>query len=73
MEYTKHFLNAHDVAEYMDVSEAMAYKIIRKLNDQLDKRGYITVSGKISKAYFEEKIYGADVVVRKEAQAHVSV
>ena len=61
MEYTKHFLNAHDVAEYMDISVPKAYEIIRRLNDQLDKKGFITVSGKISRIFFEERVYGATV------------
>ena len=55
----KRFLNASDVSEYMGISIPMAYKIIRKLNDELIAQGYITVSGKISRTYFEQKVYGA--------------
>ena len=54
----KLFLNAKDVAEIMDVSVSMAYKIIKKLNAELKEKGCITVSGKISRKYFEEKVYG---------------
>lgn len=54
----KNFLNAHDVSEYMDVSIPTAYKIIRQLNDELKASGYITVAGKVSRAYFEKKTYG---------------
>ena len=54
----KRFLNVNDVALFMDVSVANAYKIIRQLNDELGAAGYITVAGKINRAYFEEKIYG---------------
>ena len=54
----KGFLNVNDVAEYMDVSIPMAYKIIRKLNGELSESGYITVAGKVSRKYFEEKTYG---------------
>lgn len=54
----KRFLNANDVASYMDISVAKAYKIIRNLNDELSAQGYITVAGKVSRAYFEKKIYG---------------
>jgi hypothetical protein len=39
----------------------MAYKIIRQLNDELAKQGYITIAGKVSKAFFEQKVYGATV------------
>lgn len=54
----KRFLNASDVAEFMGISVPMAYKIIRRLNDELSSQGYITVSGKVSRCYFEQKVYG---------------
>ena len=54
----KRFLNAQDVAEFMGISVPMAYKIIRRLNDELVAAGYITVSGRISRTYFEKKVYG---------------
>lgn len=55
----KRFLNVDDVAEYMCVSIPMAYKIIRRLNDELSNQGFITVSGRVSRAYFEQKVFGA--------------
>ena len=55
----KRFLNVDDVAEYMCVSIPMAYKIIRRLNDELSHQGFITVSGRVSRAYFEQKVFGA--------------
>ena len=54
----KRFLNANDVAEFMDVSIPMAYKIIRRLNDELVAKGYLVVCGKVSRSYFEQKVYG---------------
>ena len=54
----KNFLSAADVAEYMGVSIPMAYKIIRKLNDELKEQGYITVSGKVNRLFFEKKVNG---------------
>lgn len=53
----KNFLTARDVAEVMDISIATAYKIIQKLNEELKNQGYITVAGKVSRTYFEEKIH----------------
>lgn len=58
MKTGKNFLNASDVSEYMDISKPMAYKIIRKLNDELKAQGFITVAGKINRLYFEQKING---------------
>lgn len=42
----KNYLTASDVSEYMGISIPMAYKIIRRLNDELKSNGYITISGK---------------------------
>ena len=53
----KNFLTASDVAEFMGISIPMAYKVIRRLNDELKAQGYITISGKVSRPYFEKKIY----------------
>lgn len=54
----KMFLNANDVSKYMSISVPMAYKIIRKLNNELEANGYITIAGKVNKRFFESKIYG---------------
>ena len=54
----KQFLNVNDVADYLGISVPTAYKIIHRLNDELSKMGYLTVSGRVSKAYFEQKVYG---------------
>jgi len=55
----KNYLSASDVAEYMGISVPMAYKIIRKLNDELKDQGFITVSGKINRRFFEKKVCAA--------------
>ena len=54
----KRYLSAADVAEYMDISVPTAYKIIRRLNDELSAGGYLVVAGRVSRRYFEQKIYG---------------
>lgn len=54
-------MDAQDVAEALSVSESTGYQIIRRLNQELAEAGYITVRGRISRAYFEERIYGVSV------------
>lgn len=61
MKESKNFLTADDVAEYMGVSKPMAYKIIRRLNNELKASGFITVSGKINRRYFEKRVNGFDI------------
>jgi len=53
----KKFLSASDVAKILGISKSSAYRIIKKLNGELQKSGKITVAGKISARYFYEKIY----------------
>ncbi len=52
-------MTATEVSEYLGTSKAHAYKVMRQLNEELKNQGYITIQGKVSRAYFEEKIYGA--------------
>ena len=42
----------------LDVSKAFAYKVVRELNEELKNKGFITIAGKVSRKYFEEKFYG---------------
>lgn len=58
MENTKMYLKANEVATCMQISVPMAYKIIRRLNTELAAMGYLVVAGRVSRRYFEEKIYG---------------
>lgn len=54
----KLYYTANDIVEMLGVSKATAYSIIRKLNDELEKRGYLTLQGKVPRVYFNEKWYG---------------
>lgn len=53
------FMSVDEVAEELEVSQSFAYKIMRELNAELKKKGYLTVSGKVSRKFFMEKLcYG---------------
>lgn len=54
----KIYYNANDIVEMLNVSKATAYQIIRKLNEELERKGYLTLQGKVAKVYFDEKWYG---------------
>ncbi len=60
------YLTAEEVAEILGVSKAYAYKVIRNLNDELEIKGYVVISGKISTKYFREKFYGFETVIQGE-------
>jgi len=41
----------------MIVSISYAYKLIKKLNSELEAQGYLAVRGNVNKEYLYEKIY----------------
>lgn len=51
----KQFVEVKEVQETLGVSESVAYRVIRELNAQLKAAGYITIAGKVNRAYFVEK------------------
>lgn len=55
------FFTAQEVAEMLNISKPYAYKIINRLNRELEDRNFITIPGKVSKKYFEEKFYGIEL------------
>ncbi len=52
------FYTAMEVSEMLGVSKGCAYRVIRRLNDELREKGYIVIAGKIPKQYFRDKYYG---------------
>lgn len=52
------FIRAEELQRELDISSACAYKIIRELNQELEDKGYVTVRGRLSRKYFEERVYG---------------
>ncbi len=54
---SKVFYTADDVSELLTISRPTAYRIIRKLNDELAEKGFIIISGRVPKKYFDEKFY----------------
>lgn len=55
---TSVFMKADEVQELLGVSRSEAYRIMKKLNDDLKEKGFIVLSGRVSRKYLEEMIYG---------------
>lgn len=49
---------AQDLMEILGVSESLAYKYIRVMNEELAAKGFLTVRGKIPVAYVQERFFG---------------
>lgn len=54
------FMKVQEVADELGVSKSYAYKIVQKLNEEMKSQGFITISGRVNKQYFLERVcYGA--------------
>ena len=51
-------LSTEGLAEMLGVSVGHAYKLIRKLNQELEKEGFLVIAGKVPRRYFEKRWYG---------------
>ena len=49
------FMRVDEVAAELGVSKSYAYKIVQRLNAELKAKGYLTISGRVSRQYFWEK------------------
>lgn len=59
------FISAEEIAKELGMSKAYAYKLMQIFNKELQGKGYMTIRGRISKAYFEERFYGMKTTERK--------
>jgi hypothetical protein len=58
------FIRVDEMVKELQISKPYAYKLMREMNQELEKKGFMTISGRVSRQYFEEKFYGMN---RKEA------
>ena len=52
------FMRVEEVAKELGISNSYAYKIIRKMNEKLEKTGCIVMQGRIDRKFFHEQFYG---------------
>ena len=67
------FVTAGEVAQDLGVSKPFAYKLIRQMNEELEAKGFITIAGRVSRKYYEEKFYGMAQGVRTSSHTPVAV
>lgn len=56
----KSFMTVEEVAEELRVSKSKAYQIVRELNAELQKKGYLTVAGRVNTTFFHKKVCYSD-------------
>lgn len=55
------FMTVEEVAAELGVSKSYAYKIVKQLNDELQKLGHLTVAGRVNTNYFCKKVCYSEV------------
>lgn len=49
------FYSVEDVMSILGVGKSKAYGIMRQFNQELEAEGYYTVTGRVSKGYFDSR------------------
>lgn len=52
---------AKELGELLGVSESKAYQLIRTMNAELQRDGFLTVRGKVPAAYVSKRFFGVEV------------
>ena len=52
----RNFMTVDEVAKELKVSKSYSYKIVKQLNEELNKLGYLTFSGRVNTNYFYKKV-----------------
>ena len=51
-------MKVDEVADTLGVSKPYAYKLMGQFTEELSAKGFLTIAGRVSRRYFEEKVYG---------------
>ena len=56
--YGSAFLTAPEAAQLLHISTSHAYKVIHRLNQELNAQGFLTIAGRISRDYLLQRTIG---------------
>ena len=54
----KIFVTCDELAEQLGVSKSTSYRIIRNLNRELAKEGWIVIPGRVSREFLKKRYFG---------------
>lgn len=60
----QYMISAGDIAKELNCSKSHAYKLVKSMNKELAAQGYITMAGRIPKAYLAKKMFGYELADR---------
>lgn len=52
------YVDAAELKEILNISKSKAYELIRGMNAELKKEGYIVIPGRVPRRYLEKRYYG---------------
>ena len=56
MDEDYYLLTLMAVAQELNVSKSYAYRVVRELNAEMQKLGYLTVTGRVNTSFFRKKL-----------------
>ncbi|RDU23418.1 LysR family transcriptional regulator [Anaerosacchariphilus polymeriproducens] len=55
------FVRVDTLMNELKISKALAYRLMKEMNDELRSQGYLTISGRVPKAYYHARFFGMGV------------
>ena len=62
MRKRKMYLSVEDIAELFELSVSFAYRVVERMNADLESKNYYVILGRVPTRYVEDKIYGLEHV-----------
>ena len=59
----RYMMGVEDIAKELNCLKSYAYKIVKELNKELAGQGYITMAGRIPRAFWAKKMYGYELSI----------
>lgn len=56
----KNYINAQELSSMLGISVSRAYRVIRKLNEELEEKGYLVIAGRVPTKYFEQRWFSGN-------------
>lgn len=56
----KSFMTVEEVATELRISKSKAYQVVKELNTELQKQGYMIVAGRVNTTFFHKKVCYSD-------------
>lgn len=61
---TNYMMTAEEVAVELGISKGKAYKLIKEMNAELEKKGFLVVAGKLPRTFMATKFYGYESEIK---------